>query len=350
MPPLSVQKVHSNYRTMPNQNNLHNQIHDFIRQHNLIPPGSTIIVGLSGGPDSLFLLHTLHAFAQQNRITLIAAHLDHEWRSNSHEDVMFCQKVANNLGIKLIVGKRTALEHTIRPNGSRQALGRALRRLFFHQIAQEYQADRIALAHHADDQQETFFLRMLRGASLTGLTGIKAQQGVYIRPLLTINKTAIITYLNDNTIAYLTDPSNSSDVYLRNRLRKHVLPALRQCDNRFDHTFMATITRLQETESYLEKVTSNALNGVCLTNNQHHIIDIPAFLAYDPIIQQRMVVQWLIRYQAPFTPSTRLMQELIRFFEQPGNKTHALHTHWMVEKQDGKAKIVKKIRVAVPRL
>lgn len=316
-------------------------VHDYLQQHELILPNSTVIVGLSGGPDSTFLLHMIHEFASAHAITVIAAHLDHEWRVNSNDDVVFCQKMAQKLGIKLIVGKRTALACALRNNGSRQELGRKARRAFFETTAREQAADRIALAHHADDQQETFFLRMLRGAALTGLTGIKAKQGLYIHPLLAINKADIISYLDAHGIPYLTDPSNTSDTYLRNRLRKYVLPALRASDDRFDHNFMATITRLQETEAFLEKLTQDALNKICKTESENRILDTDAFLAYEPILQHRILLQWLIHHKVPFTPSTRLGQELIRFFQQPGNKNHTIHPTWSVEKRHGMAKIIR---------
>ncbi len=150
-------------------NPLYTQITTFSNQHNLIPPHATLIVGLSGGPDSVLLLHYLAALAHTHNLTLIAAHLDHEWRPDSYKDVEFCQELTQRLGIKLVASKLSDLSLSRKFNGSKEEYARSMRRHFLEQIQHQYHANFIALAHHADDQQETFFIRMMRGTSLSGL-------------------------------------------------------------------------------------------------------------------------------------------------------------------------------------
>jgi len=163
-----------------------------INTHQLIPPGSKLVVGFSGGPDSVFLLHLLASIRTSHNITLIAAHLDHQWRSNSHEDVVFCKTMAEQLNITFISSTINALQKDFNANGSTEAQGRAARRHFFETVLKEQNAQGIALAHHLQDQEETFFIRLIRGSSLSGLTGMLSRDGAYIRPLLEINKSEIL--------------------------------------------------------------------------------------------------------------------------------------------------------------
>lgn len=305
-----------------------NKINSFIAHHNLIPDKSTIIVGLSGGPDSVFLLHFLHTMQQKKQLTLIAAHLDHEWRPDSANDVEFCKKLCEQLDILFIHQKLSQLNFTHPYGGSQEEYGRRARRTFFEQSAQQYNAQHIALAHHADDQQETFFIRLLRGSSLTGLTGIQPQQHQYIRPLLCIDKQEILDYLHAHTIAYLTDPSNSSNDFLRNRIRNTVIPVLRASDARFDLNFASTLERLQKTEQFLQKLTEQTFTS-WFTENK---LDYKQLLQLEPVLQYRILLHWLYHEQVPFTPTQAFLDEIIRFLQQTKNNSHAIHHQWSIKK------------------
>lgn len=218
---------------------------------NLFLPNTTVVVGLSGGPDSVCLLHWL---VQQKDLglTLIAAHLDHEWRPNSHKDVLFCKELCQKLGITFITQKASELPHQPKYNGSQEEVGRKLRRAFFEQVAQDYNANTIALGHHTGDQQETFFIRLMRGTTISGLGGMKEQDGKYVRPLLHVSKETIYAYLKKNNLSYLTDTTNNSEAFLRNRIRKHLIPALQHCDQRSHKQLVRIMHHLQETETFLQ--------------------------------------------------------------------------------------------------
>ena len=230
------------------------KINAWVTKHNLIQPNQTIIVGLSGGPDSVFLLHYLVARQKELKLNIIAAHLDHEWRNTSAQDAQFCKELAQKLQVPFISKKISELDCSFKPSGSKENDARKARRYFFQQVMQAYNADVIALAQHKDDQQETFFIRLLRGATLTGLTGMWPKRGIYIRPLLCVTKAEIVDWLKSNTIAYLTDPTNISLDYLRNRIRTQLLPTIKEIDPRFEVNFSKTIGRLQQTELFLQKL------------------------------------------------------------------------------------------------
>lgn len=145
-----------------NSSSLVDTVAHFIAQHDLITPNRTIIVGLSGGPDSVCLLSLLKKLASSYEITVIAAHLDHGWRTQSGQDAAFCKEFAESLGVTYIQAHASEIKLTKPYNGSKEEQGRMLRRQFFETVAADTNAHAIALAHHQDDQQETFFLRMIR--------------------------------------------------------------------------------------------------------------------------------------------------------------------------------------------
>lgn len=310
----------------------------FADAHTLIPHNSSIVVGFSGGPDSVFLLHTLNAMRAVRNLTLYAAHLNHEWRSaEADEDAAFCRAMAAELDIPFITMRLSELSPQPSYDGSREAQGRAARRQFLTMVQRKTNADFIALAHHADDQQETFFIRLTRGASLSGLTGMSPQTDQYIRPLLSIHKNQILDFLHEQKIPYHTDSSNDQPDYLRNRIRATVIPALRAADTRFDQTYMQTLTRLQETEEFLERLTVETFAS--LQENNHSMLNLEKFKTLHAILQERILMHWLCLNKAPFTPTYSFLQEVLRFIRSPRGGTHALHNTWHLTKQRNKLAI-----------
>ena len=367
---------------------MYKQINNYIDQHNLIPDNATIIVGLSGGPDSVFLLYFLKELAKQKNLKLIAAHLDHEWRDDSSKDEQFCARLAESLNIDYVHDIASNFSATEKFGGSKEEFGRRMRRKFLESLAHKYNADAIALAHHLDDQEETFFIRLLRGTSLSGLTVMKPKAGLYIRPLLETQKKDIVAWLDKKGIEYLIDPTNVSQDFLRNRIRATVIPAMRECDDRFDKNFLSTLLKLQDADRLLDELTrekfreiTNPPNGsTCLSGcsprteekkSAHHQTDttqkprkksspltvrgeqehsdvsnhtgkiaINKLLSLDPYLQKRILMHWLIVNKVPFTPQDSFFNEILRFLSQPGSKTHQIHEQWGIRKEKKMASII----------
>ncbi len=303
------------------------KIRTFSDEHQLIPKGSPLIVGLSGGPDSIALLSILKTLEPVYDYTLIAAHLDHQWRIHSSKDVAFCKEFADSLQIAFVHTTADQISLTKKPR-SQEDTGRLLRRTYFERLAQEHRAKGIALGHHYHDQQETFFLRLIRGASIAGLAAMKPKQKEYIRPLLTCTKDELIAYLNELAIPFLTDETNDDPRFLRNAIRHTVMPALRACDDRFEGSFQKTLSALQETDAYLERITEQMLTQ--LTRDSHQL-SIDAFLATDTFLHPRILVAWLCKEGVPFTPSTKFFEELIRFMHNNAQE-HQMHPSWKLRK------------------
>ncbi len=309
----------------------------YIEKKGLINDGARLIIGLSGGPDSVFLLHFLASLREEKKLTLIAAHLDHGWRPESANDAQFCKELASNYNIPFIGKTITDLQLSLKFNGSQEEIGRKARRAFFESVAKEHNATAITLAHHADDQMETFFIRMMRGASLSGLVGMKAQEGLYIRPLLETKKAVILAYLHENKITYLLDGSNQSDSYLRNRIRNTAIPGLQQVDARFDHNFNATHAHLAQTEEFLQELAQQTVRTIC---NESGSLAVDKLLALHPVIRHRVLINWLVAHRVPFTPSQGLLDEIIRFLEKPGDGQHIFYGKWTINKNSNSASII----------
>jgi len=307
----------------------------FMDKHTLIRRNDRIIVGLSGGPDSVFLLHALHQMRNSHSLFLIAAHLNHESRPESNDDAQFCRQLCAQLDIPIIVEQLSNITHSVNTNGSREALWRAARRHLFERIAHKHNAHSIALGHHQHDQVETFFIRLIRGSSLAGLSGMKPRDGQYIRPLLDLDKETIVAALDAQGIAYQQDASNDSDAFLRNRIRSQVLPALAACDDRFAHNISTTMKRLHEADTLLQQCAREYLSH----DSHGYALKTVDFLAAPAVLQQYALTNWLVENKVPFTPSQGLFAEIIRFLKQPGSGTHTLYAKWRVVKKKERAVI-----------
>lgn len=312
-----------------------NNIYSFIENNHLITANSTIIIGLSGGPDSVFLTYLLNALKEHYNITLIAVHLDHEWRTNSADDILFCAQLCKQLAIPFMSKKGSQLKITSKKTGSQEELGRKMRRAFLEEVAQQYDAYAIALGHHMQDQQETFFIRLIRSATLSGLTSMRPKAGKYIRPLLETNKEAILTYLHEHDIPYLTDPTNSSLNYLRNRIRLKVLPALQETDARFDANFLRTLRALQETDDFLYKLTLDTYKKIVIDMDDMPLLDLQSLLALDNFLQKRVLLHWIVENKVSFELTEKLLQEIQRFLVQKKSNQHTLHQQWAIIKKNG---------------
>ncbi len=172
----------------------------------------------------------------------------------------------------------------------------------------------------------------MRGTTLSGLTSISAQHGMYIRPLLETNKQDILDYLDEHNIAYLTDPTNASQEFLRNRIRTNVLPALTECDQRWDTNFLRTLTHLQDIEEFLVQLTKTTFASIATQKNDVWHLEPKKLLALAPILQYRILLHWLIINKVSFTPTQKFLDEILRFLQQPGTKKHQIHEAWTLVK------------------
>ena len=310
--------------------NVFNLIDSYVHKHRLLSQDRTIIVGLSGGPDSVFLLHYLLSKKNEYNLTIIAAHLNHEWRDSAQADADFCEQLCNRLQVPFVYAKLSELNLTLKPSGSKEQDARHARRAFFEQLVAAYSADTVALAHHKNDQEETFFIRLLRGASLSGLVGMRPYNAPYIRPLLCIDKQDILSALAESNCTFAVDPTNESSCFLRNRIRHTLIPALNNIDKRFSGSFMMTLERLQETELFLMRLTEQHFAEIAqlIPKTNSHILNKERFLSLDPVLQYRLLVYWLSKERLPFPVTQAFFDEMLRFLKRTHNIPHLIHPSW----------------------
>ncbi|HZG69927.1 MAG TPA: tRNA lysidine(34) synthetase TilS [Chondromyces sp.] len=274
------------------------KVRQFIASHNLIQAGDKVVVGVSGGPDSLSLLHFLHQFRNHYQIELYAAHLDHMFRGEESLDELrfveaFCRRhdiicLAESVDVKAIMK---------RDKTGGQDTARKARYDFYKRSMKELKADKLALAHHGDDQIETILMQLTRGSS--GHKGIPYRRsfeiGEIIRPLLPLTKEEIEEYCLTHQLKPRRDPSNSSEHYTRNRFRIHVLPFLKKENPKVHEHFQRFSEEIDEDESFLQELTRQKMNRVWEKENGKVNLQINAFLTM-PLPLQRRGIHLILNY------------------------------------------------------
>lgn len=210
-----------------------------IERHGMLTPGDKVLVGVSGGPDSVAALHVLHALRLQFELRLGVAHLDHGLRpEQAARERALVRTLADRLKVPCHNGKIEALT----PKGSLEEQLRNHRYSFFEQVATDHNYTKIALGHHADDNAETVLMRLMRGSGIRGLAGIPpVRDANVIRPLIHARREAIIAYLSRHQLSFARDPSNDDTRFERNKIRHHLIPLLRR---HYNANVVQTLNRL----------------------------------------------------------------------------------------------------------
>lgn len=214
-------------------NNFESKVKKFIHKHRLIPPGSRVLAGVSGGPDSLALLYFLHKHRNDMNIEIMVAHVDHMLRGEqSYRELKYVEEICRKWKVPF-EGKRIDVGYEARKSSkSIEVAAREQRYKFFKEVMEKHNFPLLALAHHGDDQIETILMRLTRGAEQKALAGIRIQRplgiGHVIRPLLCVTKDEIEQYIKENNLKPVYDHTNYEDIYTRNRFRLHILPFLKK--------------------------------------------------------------------------------------------------------------------------
>jgi len=241
------------------------QVKRTIDSYHLLEKGERLIVGVSGGMDSMVLLHVLNAYRQKLDLFLIVAHVNHGLRPDeSAREAELVQKESERLGLPFEYGQFDAKEFQKAAGLSLQDAGRRIRFHFFNNLLSKYHAQKIALGHNADDQVETVLLRLMRGAGLKGLKGmLPIRDGRVIRPMLEVWRREIESFATGNSIPFLLDSSNLKKSYLRNRLRLALIPLIeREYQSNFKAVVMRTSTILREENDFLERGGEDAYQEI----------------------------------------------------------------------------------------
>ena len=202
------------------------QVQQTIEAHQMLGRGQTVLVAVSGGADSMVLLHALWQLREALALQLCVAHLNHQMRADAVEDARFVETTADQLGIRCICETRDVPTYQHQHKLSPEDAARRVRYAFLRATAKQLRADRIAVGHTADDQAETVLLHLLRGSGLRGLCGMSPVRGCIVRPLMRVSRADILDYVRTHQLQFRADPSNEQRQYRRNRIRLDLLPAL----------------------------------------------------------------------------------------------------------------------------
>jgi len=267
-----------------------------IDHYHLLNQGDRLVVGVSAGVDSMVLLHLLNACRHTFNLSLIVAYVNHGIRPKEPEkEADLVREECERLHLPFECGTFNAKEFQRVGKFSLQEAARRLRFHFFEQILQKYDAQKIALGHHADDQVETVLLRLMRGAGLQGLKGIlPIREGKVIRPLLEVWRHEIEAFASENNIPFLMDSSNLKEDYLRNRLRLSLIPLLeKEYQPNLKEILLRTSANLREENDYLEREAEKVYQNMVEGKGDTLTFQYPVYRSLHPAIQWRVIQKML---------------------------------------------------------
>ncbi len=228
-----------------------------VRDYNMIEPDDEVVVGLSGGADSVSLLFALNSLKEELSFTLSACHVNHGLRGEEADsDMRFCEELCARLDIKLSV-LDTDVKGFQRKHESIEETARRVRYDFFAEVSA---GKKLATAHNLNDSAETVLINMMRGTGLKGLCGIPPTRGNIIRPLIYCSREEVECYCGENGLSYVTDKTNLSDDYTRNKVRHIILPEMMRINGSLLDTMLRMENNVREDSDYLEGLAETALN------------------------------------------------------------------------------------------
>jgi len=273
-----------------------------IKRFNMISANDKVLISISGGPDSVFLTFFLSQLKEKYKIELYAFHLDHMTRNGeSLKDAEFVKRFCSSLSIPLFSERIDVIKWCEDRKLNFQEGARILRKEFLDKISSKNCIDKIAIAHNADDSIETFFINLLRGSGLRGMSSIKPFSGNVIRPLINIHKKDIVSYLDEHKIEYCIDYTNLENNYFRNKVRLTLIPFL---ENNFRKDIkkqtLKAIESIREADEYLERVSIKVLQDIVKEKNINNLDEIKqsaylaisqkALMSIEPIIRKRIII------------------------------------------------------------
>ncbi|WLV24774.1 tRNA lysidine(34) synthetase TilS [Aciduricibacillus chroicocephali] len=303
----------------------------FIQKHQLLKKGSTVLVGVSGGPDSMALLHYLVSIGKDWELELVALTVDHQLRGDeSAADADYVESRCQDWGIRCERASVDVKSYKKERGIGTQTAARELRYRFFQKQMELYKADYLALGHHGDDQAETMLMQFTRSADPSAVAGIPAKRpfacGHIIRPFLAIDREMIESYCRTESIIPRLDPSNEDTGYTRNYFRKLVIPLLKEKNPNIHVTMQNMSERMQENASFLREAAEERLLKFLELDKKNASASFPSSVFQAcPIALQRQMYQLILNYLYKKQPDQLSYLHETEFFKLlEGNRSNAL--------------------------
>lgn len=271
---------------------LEEKVRKTIREYNLIEKNDSIVVGVSGGPDSMTLLSILLKLKEEFNLKIYVAHVNHMLRENAIKDEEYVKEFCEKNNIEMFIKKANISEIAKKEKIGLEEAGRNIRYNFFEEVLKNTKSNKIAIAHNLNDKAETIIMNTLRGSGISGLKGIEAKRKKYIRPLIEIERYEIEKYCIENEINPRHDESNDDNTYTRNKIRNIIIPYIR---NEFNPNIIKTLNRLseiiKEEDEYVQSETEKIFKEILLTDEKNKIeFDPRKFNEQEKVIQKNLIL------------------------------------------------------------
>ncbi len=264
-----------------------------INKYNLIKSGDKIVIGVSGGPDSICLLHVLNILKDKLNFNICVAHINHMIREEADMETEYVKKFCEQINVECYIKKIDVIKIAEQRKMGTEETGRNIRYAFFEEILQKTGSNKIATAHNSNDKVETVLMNILRGSGISGLKGIEAiRDNRFIRPLIEIERSEIEKYCDANKLTPKIDKSNLENIYTRNKVRNIVIPYIKQ---EFNPNIIKTVNRLSDVatleDEYLKEITEKEYERL-LSNegNEPIALKLREFNKLNLVIKQRLIL------------------------------------------------------------
>ncbi len=266
------------------------KVKKYMKKHHMVHAGDKVVVGLSGGADSVCLLFLLQRLREEMGFSLEAVHINHKLREEADSEAEFVKELCGKWEIPCKVAEVDVKEYAASRHLCIEEAARALR----YQVFEEYEGAKIALAHHENDQAETVLFHLFRGSGIRGLTGMRPVRDCYIRPLLCVNKEEILEFIKENHLKFVTDASNFDTTYARNKIRQDLLPVAEKevCEGSVAH-IAHSAELVREAVDFLDEKLKEEYKLIVQKHNCEYYIEKEKWKDLHPYLKSAIVYETL---------------------------------------------------------
>lgn len=320
-----------------------------ITRHNLLEKREKVVVGVSGGADSLALLFVLGEIVEIYNLNIIVAHLNHQIRGRAaDEDEKLVREIANKLNLLVEVKKMNIKEIARQNRLNLEDAARRCRLDFLSEVGKKYNSSKIALGHNLSDFTETVLMKFILGSADFGLKGISWKRNLtdkikIIRPLLGTRRDEIEKYCKAKKIKWQIDITNLDTAFLRNRIRKIILPQIQKINKNFNYIMLKTSEIYQEENNYLDEITNRASSLLCKRHKGTVHLDLKKFSEYNIAIKRRLIKKTLEEIQkGPLRLTFENIENVLSLENKAGGKMVHLRQNIIAKKDKDKIIFCKK--------
>ena len=328
---------------------LEEKILNTITKYKMIESGDSIVIGVSGGPDSMCLLQALIQIKEKKKLNykIYVAHINHGLRKEAEGETKYVQDFCAKNNIECFVKKENVEKIAKEQKIGTEEAGRKLRYSFFEEIKNKTKSNKIAIAHNLNDKVETIFMNIIRGTGTNGLTGIEPiRNNLYIRPLIEIERKEIEKYCEENKLEPKIDKTNFENIYTRNKVRNLLIPYIKK---EFNPNIVDAIDKLSkistEEQNYLNKLVNNIYSNLLLEENinkeaKHNqiILDLKKFNTQDLVIKRKVILYTIRKVYGNTNNIAKIhIDDIVKMCEKNiGNKYLTPHKNIKVYVKKGK--------------